>query len=65
MQIGDTVTVIREEKKLRPGYEEWMQTRRPKVGIVEYIGDRFATLLMLQDGKPLYRESFFLSEVRG
>lgn len=65
MQIGDFVTVLRAEKKLRPGYEEWVQTRRPKGGIVEYIGDRFATILMVQDGKPLYRESFFLSEVRG
>lgn len=65
MQTGDTVTVFREEKKLRKGYEEWMQTRRPKGGIVEYVGDRFATILMVQDGKPLYRESFFLSEVRG
>lgn len=65
MQIGDFVTVFRAEKKLRPGYEEWVQTRRPKGGIVEYIGDRFATILMFQDGKPLYRESFFLSEVRG
>lgn len=65
MQIGDTVTVYREKKKLRPGYAEWLQTRRPKGGIVEYIGDRFATILMIQDGKPLYRESFFLSEVRG
>ena len=65
MQIGDTVTVLREEKKLRPGYEEWVQTRRHKGGIVEYIGDRFATILMFQDGKPLYRESFFLSEVCG
>ncbi len=65
MQIGDFVTVIRKEKKLRPGYEEWLQTRRPKDGIVEYIGDRFATILMFQDGKPLYRESFFSNEVRG
>ena len=65
MQIGDTVTVLREEKKLRPSYEEWVQTRRPKAGVVEYIGDRFATILMFQDGKPMYRESFFLSEVCG
>ena len=65
MQTGDTVTVFREEKKLRKSYEEWMQTRRPKGGIVEYIGDRFTTILMIQDGKPLYKESFFLSEVRG
>lgn len=65
MQIGDFVTVLRVEKKLRPGYEEWVQTRRPKAGVVEYIGDRFATILMFRDGKPLYRESFFLSEVSG
>lgn len=65
MQIGNFVTVLRAEKKLRPGYEEWVQTRRPKGGIVEYIGDRFATILMVQDGNPLYRESFFLSEVCG
>lgn len=65
MQIGNFVTVLRAEKKLRPGYEEWVQTRRPKGGIVEYIGDRFATILMFQDGKPLYRESFLLSEVSG
>lgn len=65
MQIGDFVTVLRAEKKLRPSYEEWVQTRRPKGGIVEYVGDRFATILMVQDGNPLYRESFFLSEVSG
>lgn len=35
-----------------------------KVPVMTKIDDeKGATILMVQDGKPLYRESFFLSEV--
>lgn len=62
-RIGQKVQVIRKKEE-GMGKKDYEIAKMPKNGVIIYIGEHFVTADMYaEDGRFLYRESFWLNEV--
>lgn len=67
MKIGDTVNVNRTYFARNEACTNWGRACFPTQGIVEFISDRWVTLMMIStkdSKKKLYRETFWKEQVR-
>jgi hypothetical protein len=66
MKVGDLVQVNRIYHPVNLSCKEWNVTYSPTRGIVKRLTDRLVDLELIsnQTGKPLYRETFFLNEIK-
>ncbi len=67
MKIGDRVEVTRTYFARNEACTNWGRACFPTQGIVEFISNRWVTLMMISpkdSKKKLYRESFWRGQVR-